>query len=287
MVKKTGRYQAAFAAGMLVMLAVSGCSVQNQEAALEPAVSYESREAARVAAPLSGSSSVTKEEAERIALNHAGVRRDDVLSIKTRTDYDDGIKVFEVEFFTPGKEYDYDIAADTGEIRSYDYEIEYADWKDGAVVEVSPAEHGGITKEAAEDVALDHAGVKRADVKVIKTELDYDDRQLVYEIDFYADGKEYDYDILAATGEIKSFGCDIDENAESLPSESSGITLEEARELVADRIPGVDISSIRIEKEFDDGRLTYEGKVLHGQIEYEFEIDAKTGRFLEWEVEAD
>lgn len=284
------RQLAGVAVGMFVILAASGFAQKDQTAA----VSMEKKVTTPVMAARNGHSPVTKEEAESIALNHAGVKRKDVLYIRTKQDYDDGIRVYEVEFFTDGKEYDYDIVAGTGEIKSYDYEIEHADWREGALVEVSPEAQGGITKAEAEKVALNHAGVKRADLLYIKTELDYDDGHLIYEIEFYTEGKEFDYDIIAATGEIKSYDYDIEyadwrdgavvENSPG--SNGSRITLEEARQLVADRIPGVNASKIRIKEDYDDGRLTYEGEVVHNQKEYEFEIDAETGRIIEWDVES-
>ena len=40
---------------------------------------------------------------------------------------------------------------------------------------------------------------------------------------------------------------------------------------------------IRLER--DDGRQVYEGEVINGQYEYEFEIDAENGRVREWDKE--
>lgn len=35
-----------------------------------------------------------------------------------------------------------------------------------------------------------------------------------------------------------------------------------------------------------DGYVLYEGKFFYNELEYEFEIDAQTGRILEWDVES-
>ena len=56
----------------------------------------------------------------------------------------------------------------------------------------------------AEDIALSHAGVKREDVRFDRTDYDNDDGVPTYEIEFHADGWEYDYEIQAETGEIRS-----------------------------------------------------------------------------------
>jgi len=43
------------------------------------------------------------------------------------------------------------------------------------------------------------------------------------------------------------------------------------------------VVSIKLER--DDGRQVYEGEVHYGKYEYDFEIDAKTGKIREWEKE--
>src|SRR5699024_8396293 len=60
----------------------------------------------------------------------------------------------------------------------------------------------GISLEEAKKIALDHAGVKVEDVHFEDQELDRDDGVELYELEFYIDGYEYEYDIHAKTGEI-------------------------------------------------------------------------------------
>src|SRR5699024_523438 len=60
----------------------------------------------------------------------------------------------------------------------------------------------GICIEEAKKIALDHAGVKAEDVHFEDQELDRDDGVELYELEFYIDGYEYEYDIHAKTGEI-------------------------------------------------------------------------------------
>ncbi len=58
--------------------------------------------------------------AEDIALNDSNVARENAKLLKSHIDYDDGRKVYEVEFVYNYTEYDYDIDATTGEIISKD-----------------------------------------------------------------------------------------------------------------------------------------------------------------------
>lgn len=63
---------------------------------------------------------VTREQAQAIALEHAGFTPDQVTQLRTEYEIDDGIARFEVQFRQGRWEYDYEINADTGAILSYD-----------------------------------------------------------------------------------------------------------------------------------------------------------------------
>lgn len=68
-----------------------------------------------------------------------------------------------------------------------------------------------ITAEEAEAIALSHAGIAAEQVSYMRTEFDYDDGRPEYDIEFYSDGWEYDYEIHAETGEILSWDKDRDD----------------------------------------------------------------------------
>jgi uncharacterized membrane protein YkoI len=59
-----------------------------------------------------------------------------------------------------------------------------------------------ISKEAAINAALAHAGLKRADVRDLKCELDRENGIMVYEVEFESGLFDYEYDIDAVTGKI-------------------------------------------------------------------------------------
>ena len=67
-----------------------------------------------------GSGNITIEEAQNIALSHAGVSAADARFTKTKLDYDDGISKYEIEFVVGTYEYDYEINAANGTIIEYD-----------------------------------------------------------------------------------------------------------------------------------------------------------------------
>lgn len=153
-----------------------------------------------------------------------------------------------------------------------------------------------IGEDKAKEIAFTHAGVAEEDTTGLRIKLDYDDGRTEYEIEFLAGTKEYDYDIDAITGTIVSFDYDIEyNNIASVPSGSSApaadsaglINEEAARKLALEQVPGATDSHIRISLDYDDGITVYEGKIVYNGVEYEFEINAADGSFLEWDVDLD
>ena len=59
---------------------------------------------------------LTAAEAEEIALTNAGLTRSEVTNLHTEYEVDRGVPQYEVEFFSGGREYDYHISAENGQI---------------------------------------------------------------------------------------------------------------------------------------------------------------------------
>lgn len=255
---------------------------------------------------------VTETEAASIAMEHAGVKEDDALSLRVSQEEEDGVAVYDVEFATADRRYHCDVVRSSGEVLNFSYNAvtsgdDQAD--DGAAAQTSgtqessasaaqtddasaadaqqsTASSGAIDEAQARSIALEHAGVAESDAKFYRVERDSDDGRAVYEVEFYSGNTEYDYEISAETGEILSYDSDIEGwAAQSGNAEGSAVTLEQARALVAERIPGVSADSVQIEQDREDGRDIYEGEVYYDRTEYEFEIDASTGSFIKWSVD--
>lgn len=62
---------------------------------------------------------LTLEEAQSIALKHAGFTANQITALHTEYEIEHGIPRYDVEFHCGDWEYDYEIHADTGEILSY------------------------------------------------------------------------------------------------------------------------------------------------------------------------
>lgn len=142
-----------------------------------------------------------------------------------------------------------------------------------------------ITADAAKSYALAHAGLTDDQVTFTKSKLDYDDGKQVYDVEFYTGNREeYDYEIDAYSGAVISYDYEIKGSAAS--SGTSTITEADAKKLALAQVPGAAESDIReFKTDYDDGRMEYEGKILYGGMEYEFEIDAYSGAIRSWETE--
>lgn len=142
-----------------------------------------------------------------------------------------------------------------------------------------------IGEEEAKAAALAHAGLQSADVTFVKSELDRENGVQVYEVEFYTqNGREYDYEINAVTGEVIS----VDEDAENYPPPSDVISKEKAVSIALSKVPDANTSNVRtVELDNEDGRWVYEVEILYDGTEYDAEIDAYTGEILKWETERD
>lgn len=148
------------------------------------------------------------EKAKEIAMSHAGVSAGSVSFVKAKLDTEDGVKVYDIEFYSGNVEYDYEINAATGAIVSFDQDIENYEIPTQPAAPTQAAS-SVISVDKAKQIALSHAGVSGASFKKVK--LDKDDGVRVYEIEFKVGNVEYEYDIDASSGAIISSSSEIDD----------------------------------------------------------------------------
>ena len=280
---------------------------------------------ALVSCTQSAAADVGEQAARETAFAHAGVSQDDVLSLEVKKSTEDGVAVYEVQFTTADRSYDYDVEQSSGEIVKSSFQPlagGQASADDGAEKNQTSSQAGaaasqaspdgaqssaqagtavsqssgqqpsggqntssGITEDEAKTIALQDAGVSASDAVFVRVERDRDDGRSVYDLEFYAGNTEYDYEIDSTTGKIVS--ADFDIESYTIPSGNGTIlSVEEARNRVLAKVPGASAEDVRISLDRDDGRQTYEGELYYNQMEYEFEMDAATGNFIEWSAES-
>ena len=143
-----------------------------------------------------------------------------------------------------------------------------------------------IGSAEAKRLALAHAGLKESQVTFVQTELDWDDGRRVYDVEFYAEGgKEYDYEIDAKTGKVLSYDYDAEGYT---PEQGNGSYIGEAKakQIALGQVSGAKAEHVRkLDFDLDDGRAEYDVEIVYGGVEYEFEIDAVTGKILSKDVD--
>ncbi len=219
------------------------------------------------------------EKALEISLAHAGVQKGAVKDIEVELDFKRGIMVYEVEFKTGGMEYEHLINAITGEIIEDKQKLDDDD--DDALVP-----ENAINAQKARSIAFEHAGIAAENVTDFEIDLDRKNGVTVYEAEFRAGDIKYDYVINAQTGEIVSFK-KKQEKAASTPEQKTEITPAKAGEIAFEhaKVSRSEAADYRSKLENEDGLWVYEIEFRVGKTEYEYEIDAQTGRIISAEKE--
>ncbi len=148
-----------------------------------------------------------------------------------------------------------------------------------------------IGKDKALNIALAKAGLKKSQISGCEVEFECDDGNITYDIEFYCGSAEYEFEIDATTGNIIEYETDGDgyEGSHHKNSaDNSGskyIGRSRAKEIALAKA-GLTASQIHdYEIELDDGE--YEIDFKYQNMEYEVDIDAKTGRVLKFDKEYD
>jgi len=223
---------------------------------------------------------LTAADAKAAALAAAGVAEADAAFIKAELERDDGRAYYEIKFRAGNAVYEFEINAETGAVEDSEVDRDKTASTEPTVK---------LTAEEAKTAALLHAGVKAEDARFIKVELDYDDGRAVYEVEFVSADTEYEYEISAETGDLIAFGTETKRTA-ATPTEPQGelITAETA-ENIALAHAGRNRDEVKFTEKTEldrDGKVyTYEVSFRVDGVEYEYEIDAASGKILEYDSE--
>ena len=289
-------------AALSLAVAMTGCS---GNAVINQQPSSQAQEQAQL---------ISMEAAQEAALKAANIAAENAAISATTLNEVAGTSCYKVEFTSGDYAYAYTVNAETGAImemssrdkNAVDTQAQTEATAPAAASDTTPAQNsattqsqspatassqtvtGTVNEETAQKIALEHAGVKATDATITKSRLDYEDRRQVYEIEWYAGGKKYDYEIAVDTGEVLSSGYD-EKTAGWSGSNSNNVTASEAdaKQTALGRVSGATEKDIyEWQFDYDDGRPEYEGKIIYGGTEYDFTIDASSGVVVEWEAES-
>ncbi len=151
---------------------------------------------------------VDLEGAKAVALADAGVKAADAVFTESELEWEDGVKVYDIEFYTSEAEYDYEIDASTGAVLDKSMEL-FETHVPSADLQGSAGSYIGV--DQAKAIAVSNSGFKAEDVIFTKTKLERDKGSVRYEVEFYKDRMEYEYSIDAYTGSILEYESEYDD----------------------------------------------------------------------------
>ena len=206
---------------------------------------------------------ITDSQAKIIALQDIDASEDEVTFTRCVLDTVDNRSVYDIEFYTDDSEYEYMIDSGSGSIYSKDRktlsakkeEAEEPSNEDVTVTEEEPDNGDAVTEKKTEKKSTT---VKKKASKKKKSKTKEEDNS--------TDQGSVAKDDGDATTYIGT------EKAKSIALSDAGV------------------SGVRFEKaklDHDDGRAVYEIEFEKGNKEYEYEIDALTGKILERDIDND
>ena len=224
-----------------------------------------------------------------IALSDAGLKENQVNDLTAKYRTENGLSFYTVTFTSGSYTYEYRVNAVDGSILQADRNAVTQEAETGTTTESQTTTTKKITKAKAKSIALKHAGVSASKATFVKAKLDYEDGRHVYEIEFYSGNTEYDYEILASNGKIISYDKDIENYKIPRKNTSSSTYIGKAKaKSIALKDAGVSASSATFTKtklDYEDGIRVYEIEFYTNSAEYEYEINAKTGKIRDMDVE--
>ena len=148
---------------------------------------------------------------------------------------------------------------------------------------------------------LTHAGLDASAVTWKEADYDFEDGRMVYEMEFIANGVEYEYDVDASTGEVlkvekegaewnePSGGQTGTQTGNQGGGQSGAIGREVARDIALSNagVSQSQVYELEVEDELDEDQPCYKVEFKAGGYDYEYEIDAFTGAVLKSERDRD
>lgn len=158
-----------------------------------------------------------------------------------------------------------------------------------------------ITAAKAKEIALKDAGVDASKATFVKAEYDFDDGAKKYDVEFVANGVEYEYEIHAEKGTVLKREKEKADSGNKVAStqpvskptnannSNDTITAAKAKE-IALRHAGIaadKVAYIKAEYDYDDGVRQYEVEFKVDKVEYDYVINAVTGSVIGYEKDYD
>lgn len=136
-----------------------------------------------------------------------------------------------------------------------------------------------VKKDSSKELIYKELNVTEKDIDVVKSEIELEGSELIYEMEFYYQNVKYEFTVDMINNVIISI--DKDEN-----KNTNQIDQEKAKEIALNKagISKESVNNIVVEEEMENGALEYEVKFVYEQFEYECTVDS-SGVVINFEKE--
>lgn len=211
--------------------------------------------------------SVTK--AKKIVFADAKVKEADVKDFDIERNVYKTVNSYSIDFEVKGVEYEYEVSRKSGKILK-------------EKVEGNKTTSSSISASKAKSIVLADAGVKSSEIDDYDIERDTYNGTNSYSIEFEVSGVEYEYEVSRKSGKILRKEVEGKKvNAAISKSKVKSIVLKDA---------GVSSSAVKdydVELDNEKGKAVYEVDFEVKNTEYEYKVDAVSGKILKKEVDRD
>lgn len=208
------------------------------------------------------------ERATNVALQNAGYTESEVTGLRGHYDRDDNLKIYEIEFYADGFEYDYKVAAEDGTILEANREL--TNQINGGTTGQNSSQ--GITSENNQQSG--NSSNNQSD----------NSSQTQNNQSSSAGQSQTQQSSGSSQAQQSSGSSQEQQTADS----SQYIGTEKAKQIALNHA-GVSSSSATFTKtklDRDDGIYVYEIEFISGEIDYDYEINATTGNVISFDTES-
>ncbi len=208
---------------------------------------------------------INSDKAIALALSDAGVDSASAKNLHYETDYEKGVLVYDVEFEADGKEYEYELRASDGKIMEKSVKkISLAKARKNATVSATLKQLKSVANKAASKQKETKANTTSASKSTTKK-------------------------TTSSSSASKTTSASKSSGTKTSTSSGSYIGVDKAKS-IALKHAGKSASSVSFTKaklDKDDGKVVYEIEFRSGRTEYEYDIDAYSGKILEYDIDRD
>ena len=157
-----------------------------------------------------------------------------------------------------------------------------------------------LSQDEIKQIIIDDTGVNSRDIYF--ENIDLETEKNTYEVEFYYNNIEYEYKIDAKNGRViynnfklntvqnnnsnnQNTNTNNQTNNQNNNQNTQTITIDKAKEIALQNanINTNNVNFIEAKQEHDNGRLIYDIEFIYNHIEYNYEIDAKSGEILSYD----